>query len=155
VCKHISAATNPDNNRRIVVFVWSVPRFCKQGDKVRAVRESVKTGLNPGGRGLAVVGTVTRKCLVTLRTLDCVLWWIVKCRNSENIIVKTCKWSIKSFTNPNPFCSHTYYVTVVLLMRSVPCAFWPLALQLVYVVRRKFSRLPNASMNKPRRNEVG
>jgi hypothetical protein len=35
--------------------------------------ESVKRGLEPGGRGIATVGAVTRKLLVTLRILDCVL----------------------------------------------------------------------------------
>jgi hypothetical protein len=42
-------------------------------DPVGSVRESVKKGLEPGGRGIAIVGAVTRKRLVTDRTLDCVL----------------------------------------------------------------------------------
>jgi hypothetical protein len=35
------------------------------GDQVSSVRESVKRGLEPGDRGIAIVEAVTRKRLVT------------------------------------------------------------------------------------------
>jgi hypothetical protein len=38
-----------------------------------SVRESVRNGFEPGGRGIAIVEAVTRKRLVTNRTIDCVL----------------------------------------------------------------------------------
>jgi hypothetical protein len=47
---------------------WSVPSGYNQGN-VRAyfssVRENVKEGLEPGERGIFIVGAVTRKRLVT------------------------------------------------------------------------------------------
>jgi hypothetical protein len=51
--------------------MWSVPRCYKQGTSlellVSSVRESVKRGLEPEGRGIAVVGSVTEKRLVNCR----------------------------------------------------------------------------------------
>jgi hypothetical protein len=64
------------------VSTWSVLRSYLEdnwGDQFSSaqfssVREPVRRELQPGGRGIAIVGAVTRKCLVIdLRTLDCVL----------------------------------------------------------------------------------
>jgi hypothetical protein len=61
------------NNGKIVFSLWSVPRCYTQGAGLDSVdsseRESVKIGLQPGGRGIGIVGAVTRKRLIT----DCVL----------------------------------------------------------------------------------
>jgi hypothetical protein len=57
-------------------FIWSVSRSYKEDNwsgQVSSVRESVKRELEPGGRGIAIVRAVTRKRLVTDRTLDFVL----------------------------------------------------------------------------------
>jgi hypothetical protein len=65
--KHVLTAT--DTNARIEDFsMWSVPRYYKQGTRlelVSSVWESVKRGLEPGGRGIAIVVAVTRKRLAT------------------------------------------------------------------------------------------
>jgi hypothetical protein len=56
------------NNGRAVFSTWSVTRYFKARDEVSSVssvRESVKRGLEPGNRGIAIVGAVTRKHLVT------------------------------------------------------------------------------------------
>jgi hypothetical protein len=54
--------------------MWSVPRFKNgTGLGLSSVRESVKTGLEPGGTGIAIVGAVTRKLLITEITLNCLL----------------------------------------------------------------------------------
>jgi hypothetical protein len=68
------------NNGRTVFSTWSVPRGYKRDEVWNLVQlgfssvlESLKRGLEPGGRGIVIVGAVARKRLITLRTLDCVL----------------------------------------------------------------------------------
>jgi hypothetical protein len=47
--------------------MWSVPRYYKQGKtlELTSVLQYVKSGLEPGGRRIAIVEAVTRKRLVT------------------------------------------------------------------------------------------
>jgi hypothetical protein len=59
------------NSGRAVFSTWSVPRGYKQDEiwilvqlRVSSVRKSVKTGPEPGGRGIVSVGADTRKRLV-------------------------------------------------------------------------------------------
>jgi hypothetical protein len=70
--KHAPAATNRRATIEILLetwfSTWSVPRSYKEenwGDPVSSVRESVKSGLEPGGRAIAIVGSATRKRVVT------------------------------------------------------------------------------------------
>jgi hypothetical protein len=72
-----AATRHQRNNRRAVFSMWSVPRRYKQATRldqvVSPVWESLKKELEPGGRGMTIVVAVTRKRLVTLRTLARVL----------------------------------------------------------------------------------
>jgi hypothetical protein len=54
------------NNGRGVFTMWSVPRY-KEGTRLvlSSVWESVKRGLQPGSRGITIVGAVIRKRVVT------------------------------------------------------------------------------------------
>jgi hypothetical protein len=67
--KHLSAATNPDTTIEELCFIRGPCRdVISKGPSfslVSSVRKSVKRGLEPGGRGIAIVGALTRKRLVT------------------------------------------------------------------------------------------
>jgi hypothetical protein len=63
----LNNATVGNNNERTVFSMWSVPRCYKEGTKSvdSSVQESVKRGLETGGRGIVIVGAVSRKRLLT------------------------------------------------------------------------------------------
>jgi hypothetical protein len=63
---------------------------------------------------LPLLKAVTRQLLVMARWAgkDRVIGWSVEI---FSVIVATCKWSINTISNPNPFYSHSIHVTALLL----------------------------------------
>jgi hypothetical protein len=76
--KHVPAVTDANATKERLCFLCSVPKCYKQRKRLElsqftSVRESVKTGLQPGSRGIAIVGSRYQKMSSNrLKTLDCV-----------------------------------------------------------------------------------
>jgi hypothetical protein len=76
------------NNRRAVFSMWPVPRCYKQGTRLELRQYCEGVGEErtwAGGRGLAIVGAVTRKRLVEHYRLCALVK--CKCDNSDSVIV--------------------------------------------------------------------